>query len=506
MITSPEAYHRLTSYRREAMGGHRLDWANQPRVYKTYEGLEPIPLPRQLDLPGESLVQVARGKDPQESAGVPSLTELSQVFYLSTGLTARSRHATGEFAYRSVPSAGALYPCELYVAVRSLAGAADGLYHFSLAQHALVPLRRGSFVDCPKDPPGSSPGDRPALVFFLTAIFFRSAWKYRDRSYRYHLLDTGHLLENLLLALQSHAIPCDVRYDFDDGAVNRFLGLDEGQEVCLAAVAAGPGASSLTVKAERIDELPASVRAAAQVAPIEKAYPAVVSAHLGTARRSLSPNPTPVMTEAVFEGVSLWRPLPVSLDWPEHLCYRDAVLTRRSRRNFIQESIPRERFEALLDFLRAQPPDSGSLCRQQEESLAVGFLAERVAGYEAGCYAMDRSRGATALIQSGRLLKPMAHICLDQEWVARAGAAFFFALDFKRLESAWGPRGYRYALLTAGRLGQRIYVGAEALGMGCCGIGAFYDGEAATLLRLRDSSVMLYLLCVGPVKKPIRQG
>ena len=68
------------------------------------------------------------------------------------------------------------------------------------------------------------------------------------------------------------------------------------------------------------------------------------------------------------------------------------------------------------------------------------------------------------------------------------------------MEERWGPRGYRYALLTAGRLGERLYLTATALGLGCCGIGAFYDQEAADLLGLNPDSKMLYLVAVGPVK------
>jgi nitroreductase len=57
-------------------------------------------------------------------------------------------------------------------------------------------------------------------------------------------------------------------------------------------------------------------------------------------------------------------------------------------------------------------------------------------------------------------------------------------------------------MLTAGRLGQRLYVTAEAMGMGCCGIGALYDGEAMDMLGLNQSSRLLYLVAVGTVKKP----
>jgi nitroreductase len=70
------------------------------------------------------------------------------------------------------------------------------------------------------------------------------------------------------------------------------------------------------------------------------------------------------------------------------------------------------------------------------------------------------------------------------------------------LQRAWGPRGYRYAMMTAGRLGQRLYIAATAMGLGCCGIGALYDGEARELLGLNESSRLLYLVAVGVVKRP----
>ena len=70
----------------------------------------------------------------------------------------------------------------------------------------------------------------------------------------------------------------------------------------------------------------------------------------------------------------------------------------------------------------------------------------------------------------------------------------------EELEHRWGARGYRYAMMTAGRLGERLYLVATSLGLGCCGIGAFYDGDAAELLGLNSDSRMLYLVSVGPVK------
>ena len=56
-------------------------------------------------------------------------------------------------------------------------------------------------------------------------------------------------------------------------------------------------------------------------------------------------------------------------------------------------------------------------------------------------------------------------------------------------------------MMDAGILGQRLYLGSTALGLGCCGIGAFYVHEARSLLDLNDDSYLLYLVAVGRIKK-----
>jgi len=122
---------------------------------------------------------------------------------------------------------------------------------------------------------------------------------------------------------------------------------------------------------------------------------------------------------------------------------------------------------------------------------------------EPGLYLLDALGKATGMVTSGSFLKEMAHICLDQMWLANAGIHFLYMTNMSILDQVWGARGYRYAMLTAGRLGQRLYIAATSMGLGCCGIGALYDGEAAELLGLNERSRLLYLVAVGPVKSKI---
>ena len=64
MTLSAVQYHRETSYRRDRMGGHSLDWANQPDTFKSYPRRIRFPLPREVDLPEIPLSRLIRAAPP----------------------------------------------------------------------------------------------------------------------------------------------------------------------------------------------------------------------------------------------------------------------------------------------------------------------------------------------------------------------------------------------------------------------------------------------------------
>ena len=206
-----------------------LDWTNQPKTFKEYPGITPLSLSREIQIPKGKLSAILGATSAPGVPGEMNLETLSLLLLLSYTHTARTRDPGGSFIFRSAASAGALYPTELYVALRDVKGVDNGLYHFAIQNHSLDPVRRG-------DVPGIILGERSHSAFFLTAIFFRSAWKYRARAYRYHLLDTGHVAENLTIALKASKLPFSVTYDFDDAEVNRLLGLDDQKEAALAII------------------------------------------------------------------------------------------------------------------------------------------------------------------------------------------------------------------------------------------------------------------------------
>jgi SagB-type dehydrogenase family enzyme len=128
-------------------------------------------------------------------------------------------------------------------------------------------------------------------------------------------------------------------------------------------------------------------------------------------------------------------------------------------------------------------------------------LAGDVEGVKPGFYLLDLEERAICAVSGGPTTERMMHICLDQEWLRNCALHFLFLGNLELLERTWGARGYRRALMTAGNLGQRLYLAATAMQIGCCGIGAFYDDEACKLLGLNDQSWLYYLVAVGPLRK-----
>ena len=505
MITSCKDYHLLTSYERQRMSGHSLDWSNQPSVYKNYQDLEVVPLPSSEATPETSLSGIVLS-DPVGKGSAPlDLERLNRVFSLAYSLTAKSIHPGGEFYYRNVPSAGALYPCELYVAARAILGLPDGLYHYAIGPRGLVSLRSGNYFQnpYPASPPGKAE-EAPLLMFFVTAIFFRSAWKYRARSYRYHLMDSGHLLESLTLSLRALSLPYEVTFDFEDQEVNSFLACDPEREACLAIVSLGCQGACTAPATGTAADIPESTRAASRVAREEINYAAVQEFHAASSRVASMVGTLSDMSQETGALPGSWKKIAPCELWPEQMPYDEVVRRRRSHRNFIKAPMPEPAFQALVTMLCAENDAPGSRSRLQQQTIATGFLAGNVEGLDPGCYWLDRAQERVGTAGSGALMARMAHVCLDQEWLAHASLHVFFATNLELLDKVWGPRGYRYAMMTAGRLGQRIYLAATSFGLGCCGIGAFYDSEAAALLGLNEKSAMLYLLGVGPVKRSMR--
>jgi SagB-type dehydrogenase family enzyme len=135
---------------------------------------------------------------------------------------------------RTVPSAGGLYPLELYAFVAGVEGVAAGLYHFDPLRHSLERLRPAAVTRSEFFQPQAA---RSQALVAVSAMLWRTRFKYGLRGYRYALLEAGHVVQNLLLAsaaLDVSALPLGGFYDRRLERLLRIDGVNESLVYCVA--------------------------------------------------------------------------------------------------------------------------------------------------------------------------------------------------------------------------------------------------------------------------------
>jgi SagB-type dehydrogenase family enzyme len=143
---------------------------------------------------------------------------------------------------RGVPSAGALYPLELYVAALAVEGVDPALYHYHPFRHRLEllgPVEAGTVAAALVEP---ALVEHATALIAVTAVFWRSRFKYGLRGYRFALLEAGHVAQNTVLAAAALAVPALPLGGFYDRRLDELLAVDGLEESSLYAFLIGsPG-------------------------------------------------------------------------------------------------------------------------------------------------------------------------------------------------------------------------------------------------------------------------
>jgi len=483
------------------MKGHYMDWVHQPRVYKRYPESDAIRLPDVPPIQKGSLRDIYAQKRSAPAAIDMDFNLLSRILTLTCCITAKSRHRSHDFYFRSAASAGALYPCELYLVNDPIDGLEGGVYHYDLHSRSLAPLRSGKFTDFAEKCFENEETEPGFLYFFATAIFFRSAWKYRDRAFRYVLLDAGHLMENLILAIQSIGLRFSIHYDYNDRDCERLLGIDGKREGILACIAIHNGSEPAGRDVLTVDALPDTVINTSTVSEKEVCYEEIESFYRATGKLPNASAKCIHLMDSLGHSPEAWSDIEPQEPGPGELPYPDALFRRRSKRNYVDAPLSRAPFMRLMEIVCRAATRGVSPRHRYASAVIPGFITGDIEAISSGFYLLDSNRLKYTRIMTGSLTSRMATVCLDQQWLRHAAVHFLFLTNLAVIDRTWGPRSYRYAMLAAGRIGQAIYVGATAMGLGACGIGALYDDEARELLGLADDAALLYLVAVGPVKK-----
>jgi SagB-type dehydrogenase family enzyme len=176
------------------------------------------------------------------SADVIEDTELAALLNAAYGVTRllESTEGDGRLPLRSVPSGGALYPLELYVAALRVQRLEPGLYHFDPLRPGLEIVRTRlapeELAELSTYPEIVEPC---AALILIAAVFGRTRFKYGLRGYRFALLEAGHVGQNVLLAAVALGLGAVPLGGFYDRLTDEFLGLDGVNESALYTIALG---------------------------------------------------------------------------------------------------------------------------------------------------------------------------------------------------------------------------------------------------------------------------
>jgi SagB-type dehydrogenase family enzyme len=164
-----------------------------------------------------------------------SLAELGPMLAEGFGLGPRAgRREPGMeagVALRPWPSAGALYPLELYVIAQRVTGVAPGAHHYEVQPHALAQLDEAPWSEWrPRWLVEPAVLDGAACAVVITARFAATQEKYGERGYRFTLLEAGHAAQNLLLLAAAMGLLALPVGGFHEDDIARGLGLDPREE------------------------------------------------------------------------------------------------------------------------------------------------------------------------------------------------------------------------------------------------------------------------------------
>jgi SagB-type dehydrogenase family enzyme len=505
-----ERYHELTKY-----NPHTIDklgpvhWDHQPPAFKAISSKVKIDLLSRLQAVMEHLDEGAPITESPEAG----LENIAKLLFFTLGLTARlgtggggGDQGGGDYFLRAAPSAGGLYPTEMYVAARNQSGLPDGLYHYHSLKSSLIPVWQGAFWgDLKHYFLGHPAVDASGLILIFTGMYARSAWRYKERAYRRILLDTGHAVGNLLEVCRYSGLDHALMGGFLDAGLEELLFLTSKEEFPLLGVAIGPSGTLPAVSGQHPGETTAD--AIRHLAAGARDAGAMEAGGAGEAGRK-DTGPAKVRDamqvqqnacERIVSEKTLRPPLEGPCGGPSFAVPKDfnplkTILNRRSCRKFTGGSITLARLTELLAY--SFRPAGAPWCLSSGR-LEFHLVALNVDGLEPGVYRLDSTSLRLESKRPGDFRSETNFMCLGQDLADECAFALVHTADLAGLTEAYGDRGYRYACMDAGQIGERINLWAVHSGLGSSGIGGYYDDQANELLDIPLTHGILYITLVG---------
>ncbi len=484
----------------------------QPDPFRRYEGTKQVQLP--FSPPDLAIkycdLYEAEKKKPSEL----NLDSIGTLLELSMGLAAWKEYQGERWALRCNPSSGNLHPTETYVITKGVVGLEPGVYHYASYYHVLE--QRCSFplpTDQQRD---------PTIVIGLSSVFWREAWKYGERAFRYCQLDTGHALAAIRYACALIGWSAELVSVADD-TIEQLLGLNRIEDFgeaerehpdLLLKIVMNDSASIDNSNIKEMVQYSSQGRwsGTANILDQRHLYEWPIIDEVAHATRGL-------------KSSIQWIPdsLPLPLPCKSKLQAKEIIQRRRSAQTFDGiTAIEAEEFFRILDSLipRLNTPPLDVLPWQPRIHLV--FFIHRVNGLESGLYILLRNEQVLNSVKSAmtdklqwqrieacpnhlnlyllvkaNAQKAAATLSCHQRIASDSAFSLGMLSEFdKALE--FGPWAYKHLFWEAGMLGQVLYLEAEAIDLQGTGIGCYFDDPVHEMLGINDTQFQsVYHFTVG---------
>ena len=158
------------------------------------------------------------------SNGQLSLSKVSQILWAAQGITDKAE------GLRTAPSAGALYPLEIYLVAANVKDLNPGIYKYSPQNHSLQKISEGDKrIEISDASLKQESITSASAIVVITAIYERTSVKYGKRTERYVDMEVGHVGQNIYLQAVSLGLGTVMMGAFEDDALKKVLELPDNE-------------------------------------------------------------------------------------------------------------------------------------------------------------------------------------------------------------------------------------------------------------------------------------
>lgn len=231
MIKQIKKYYNSTKFNfdKQALDANFIQPITWTKIfYKTYPRFPSRKLELNKKQTSENFENLLlKRKTCRELSGQVDYETLSYLLFYSVGIKP-PENQDPDSARRMYPSAGARYPLETYVISNNITDLERGIHHFNVKENTLERLLAQDVSEEMINILNSEMGKAP-LLFALTGVLSRTEVKYRTNAYRFSLIESGHVGQNIYLLSQKLSLGCCAIAGFNNDRFSKLLDLTEDE-------------------------------------------------------------------------------------------------------------------------------------------------------------------------------------------------------------------------------------------------------------------------------------